>query len=91
MNKLPYKLRIFEWAAKKNSPFTVEDVMTALKPEYGTEQQFTLKRTEEYVQSLLGACMINAVETDLDENDELKVVYEVTEFGFSRMKHIPNH
>lgn len=89
MNKLPYKLRIFEWAAAQKAPFSVEDVMDALRPEYGDEKQFTVERTEEYVQSLLGACMIDAVDIDLDEKDNLMVTYQVTDFGLSRVKHIP--
>lgn len=91
MNKLPYKLRIFEWATKQGKPFTVEEAMAALKHEYGSEAQFTLKRTDEYIQSMLGACMLDAADLDLTEDGDLKITYKVTDFGMGRVKHIPKH
>ncbi len=91
MNKLPYKIRIFEWSTQQKSPFTVDDIMNALKSEYGNERQFTVNRTEEYVQSMLGACMYDASDIDLDDKGNLTVKYIVTDFGKSRIKHIPKH
>lgn len=89
MKKLALKLRVFQWAAEYDKPFGIDDVMEALKNEYGNERQFTRKRIDTYLQSFLGACMIDAAEVDLDENGELIIKYVLTDFGRGRIKHIP--
>lgn len=89
MDKLALKLRLFQWAAEYEKPFGIDDAMTALEPEYGRERQFTRKRIDTYLQSLLGACMIEAVQITLNEKQELEVKYALTDFGKGRIKHIP--
>lgn len=89
MRKLALKLRVFQWVAEYGQPFDIEDVMDALKSEYGTERQFTKKRIDTYLQSLLGACMIDASEVSLDANEDLVVKYILTDFGKKRIKYIP--
>ena len=89
MSKLPFKVRMFEWASQQNVPFTEEDIYNAMEKEYGSERQFSAKRIDTYLQSFIGSYMIKPVDLDLDENNNLVVTYTLTDFGKGRIKHIP--
>jgi hypothetical protein len=88
---LPLKLRIFEYAYQVNKPFTAEDVIRDLAPEYGAESQFTKKRILEYLHSFLGVGMLEAQNVEFDDKGELVIHCMITDFGLSRVKYIPKH
>lgn len=91
MSKLALKLRVFQWAAEQESPFSIDDIMKALKGEYGNERQFTEKRIDQYIQSFLGSCMMDVSSVAVDDNGKLRLSYMLTDFGRGRVKHIPGY
>ena len=87
--KLPLKLRVFEYLTKVDGPVTSEDVLDALKDEYPGERQMKYSRIDSYMQALLGVNMIKQSQVEFDSQGELKVYYELSDFGRSRIKYIP--
>lgn len=88
---LPLKIRVLEYVIDKKTPVTVEDVMKALKDEYGSEKQFTFKRVESYLDQFLGVNFMESDKIEFDDNGELKMSYKMTEYGMTRKKYIPKH
>lgn len=86
--KLPLKTRILEYAIDLGKDFIVDDVMTALAPEYSGEKIFTRKQVEEYVDSFLGVGFLTAESLEFDAKGELLVHCKATEYGKSRKKYI---
>ncbi|MCI9597576.1 MAG: hypothetical protein HFE75_09825 [Firmicutes bacterium] len=89
MDKLPLKLRVFEYLSQADHPVTTQEVMDAIKDEYAGERQMNYHRMDDYMQALLGVNMIREANVEYNEKGELQVHYEVTDFGKSRIKYIP--
>jgi hypothetical protein len=88
---LPLKFRIFQYIAQAKEPITADDIMIGLKSEYEGEKQFTKKRINEYLDSLLAVNMIKDANVDFNEKGELNISYEVTDLGISRVRYLPTH
>lgn len=88
---LPLKIRILEYIIQKGSSVTTDELMKALKAEYGGERQFTKKRVESYLGQLLGVGFLEAESMEMDNNNELKISYKITDYGLSRERFIPGH
>lgn len=61
----------------------VDQIMEALRPEYGSERQFTKDRYMDHVMSLEANGMVNLSSYDLDQNGELRMCYEINDEGRS--------
>lgn len=61
----------------------VDQIMEALRPEYGGERQFTKERYMDHVMSLEANGMINLSSYDLDKSGELRMCYEINDEGRS--------
>ncbi|WP_026891137.1 hypothetical protein [Lacrimispora aerotolerans] len=61
----------------------VDQIMEALKPEYGNERQFTKERYIDHVMSLEANGMVNLSSHDLDKNGDLRMYYEINDDGRS--------
>lgn len=85
---LPLKTRILEYAIQQGTGITVDDVMTALQPEYGKERMFNRKQVEEYLDSFLGVCFMDAEKLELDEQGNLQITYQLTDYGRTRRKYL---
>ncbi len=59
----------------------VDQIMEALKPEYGNERQFTKDRYIDHVMSLEANGMVNLSSHDLDKNGVLRMFYEINDDG----------
>ncbi|WP_043806045.1 hypothetical protein [Desulfocurvibacter africanus] len=62
----------------------VDDIFTALSPEYGRERQFTRETIDNHLKSLCVVGIIKDAEAMLDGDDRLIVTYRISDFG--RMK-----
>lgn len=88
---LPLKIRILEYIIEKSAPVTTDELMKALKAEYGGERQFTKKRVESYLGQLLGVGFLEAESMKMGKNNELEIAYKITDYGLSRERFIPGH
>jgi hypothetical protein len=86
--KLPLKTRILEYAIDLGKDFVVDDVISALTPEYGGERIFSRKQVEEYIDSYLGVGFLTAESTEFNNKGDLVVHCKVTDYGKSRKKYI---
>jgi hypothetical protein len=59
----------------------VNQIMEALKPQYGKERQFTKDRYMDHVMSLEANGMVNLSSYDLDQSGELRMCYEINDDG----------
>lgn len=85
---LPMKTRILEYAIAKDDGIDVDEVMSTLQPDYGSEKMFNRKQVEEYLDSFLGVGFMKAKSLDLDKDNHLHVTYLVTDYGKSRRKYL---
>jgi membrane peptidoglycan carboxypeptidase len=61
----------------------VDQIMEALKSEYGNERQFTKDRYIDHVMSLEANGMVSLSSHDLDKNGVLRMYYEINDDGRS--------
>lgn len=59
----------------------VDQIMEALKSDYGNERQFTKDRYIDHVMSLEANGMVNLSSHDLDKNGVLRMFYEINDDG----------
>lgn len=85
---LPMRFRILHLMSK-NKGLTGEEVMTALKPEYGSEGQFKKSIIETHLLSMKAVGMIEVCNASLDERGELKETFQITDYGRERLKYLP--
>lgn len=89
--KLPIKTRILEYAIEQKCSFTAKQVADALKSEYKGERTSSDKNIENLLYTYCGVGVMQAANVTFDENHNLLVEYEVTDFGRSYEKLIPGH
>jgi hypothetical protein len=68
---------------------TTEELMAALRAEYGNEGQFNKAIFNEHLMSMRAGGLIEDRDVSFDDNGELIQTFAVTEFGRSRLKYIP--
>ncbi len=86
---LPFKMRVYQIVAESEKPVNADDVMAALKPEYGGERQFSRKRVEHYLDAITAVGMIKEESFKFNEKSELTIDYVPTNLGIERLKYIP--
>lgn len=91
MMKLPLKVRMLEYAIEKDAPFTIEEVLHKISPEYPGERFVNYKFMEKLIRLFLGVNVFEAASMELDQKGELLVEYKITDFGKTYLKRIPGH
>lgn len=89
--KLPIKARILEYAIEQKKPFTASEIAEALQTEYPGEKTSSQKKIEKTLNTYCGVGVLRTTDIQFDENQELIVWYEVTDFGKGYEKMIPGH
>lgn len=88
MGTLPLKTRILKYAIDKGEqPFTLEEVMAALEPEYRGYSLFTPKMMKNYYESFIGIGFFKTVDMAFDNNGELVYKCVATNDAFARSKY----
>jgi hypothetical protein len=64
----------------------IDKIMENLKPLYGSEGQFTKKRFLDHVMSLEANGMIDMESYELDENQELSLIFRINDEGRKAVK-----
>lgn len=77
---LPARTAVLNYLYKVNAA-DVNQIMTALKPEYGNERQFNKGMYMEHVLSLEANGLVEMKSYDLDKAGELVLVYQINDDG----------
>lgn len=85
MRLLPARTAVLNYMASIREA-DVRQVMSALKPKYGSEKQFTEVLFLEHLMSLECNGYLEQSGYDLDENGHLRIYYTITEDGQSAVK-----
>lgn len=88
MAKIPMKMRVIQWL-KDNPCSNIEDVMDALKGEYGGEGQFSKSNFNHMIQAMKAIGIISNCKVEIDEAEHVMVYYSLTDYGIKSMKYIP--
>lgn len=88
MAKIPMRFRILHLMSVYEM-LSDEEIMKALKEEYGTEGQLKKSIIDSHLQSMRAVGMIENADVSLDENDNIKIKYKITDYGLSRLKYLP--
>jgi len=86
--KLPMRFRILHHFCQVESASN-QQLMDALRPEYGTEGQFNSAIFNEHLMSMRAGGLIEDKAVSFDPEGNLVQEFAVTEFGKSRMKYLP--
>lgn len=81
-NKLPLRLKVLSYINTVPET-TLEKTMHALKPEYGSERQFTEKNFMDHFLSLKENGLIDDIDYDLSQDNSLIIHYAINELGKS--------
>ena len=82
---LPMRFRLLQYLSTVEEN-TVEDVMKALKPEYGSEKQFSKINLSNSLFSMKENGLIDDKKVELDSNGELRIYYSVNDEGRMLLK-----
>ena len=88
-NVLPMRFRLLHHLStvKEN---TVDDIMNALKSEYGDEKQFNKINLSDSLFSMKENGLIEDTKVELDSSGELCIYYSINDFGRALLqKYIP--
>lgn len=88
MNKLPMRFRILHFFTQQKKA-SVDDVLRALRGEYGGEGQFNAGRIGQHLASMRAAGLIEDRDVEFDAAGNLVQWFSITDFGASRMKFLP--
>lgn len=86
--KLPMRFRILHLMAG-GQEMTSQEVMDALRDEYGDEGQFKPGVINTHLQALRAVGMIEVADVQFDEKGELVEKFKITDYGRSRLKYLP--
>lgn len=89
--KLPVKTRILEWAILEDKEFYPQEVVEILNNEYSGERQTNVKNVENTLEMYTKVGLMDSVSIDMDDKNELKVSYRITQDGKNTIKYIPGH
>lgn len=79
--KLPIKTRVIQYAIEKDAPFTAKEVYRAIREEYPGEAGCSVKAIDDILLVVKGNGYLDYKKVGYDENGELSVEYEVTQYG----------
>lgn len=88
MMKLPLRSRVLHFLSNSGS-VTCEQVVDALKDEYGDEGQFKPSVVEGHLMSLRAVGIVDVDKVDFDDNDNLMLWYKITDYGRSKLSYLP--
>lgn len=88
MATLPMRFRLLYQMANTKT-INVYELMEALSNDYGNEGQFTLKSFNNHLASMRAVGLIEEVEVDMDTQGNLLETFAITDFGRTRLKHLP--
>lgn len=77
---LPLRFRMLHYISTVDKT-CVNDIMAALKPEYGTEKQFTKDVFSEHLLDMKANFVIDDHDVMLDSKGELVIYYSINEEG----------
>ncbi|SHH25661.1 hypothetical protein [Desulfosporosinus lacus] len=82
---LPLRFRMLHYVStvKKASP---DEIMKALKPEYGTEKQFTKKVFADHLLDMKANHILEDNDVELDDKGELLIYYSINDEGRRLLK-----
>ena len=86
-NRLPVKTNLVRYAINKDAPFTVQEAYEELKKIYPNEKTCSLKLIDSWLLNIQGTGYIRRGDCYFDENGELIVYFEVTDYGKSCEKY----
>lgn len=84
---LPMRFRILHLMSV-NKSLTLDGVMAALKPEYGSEGQYKESMVNLHLQSMRAVGLIEVSDAAL-EGGKLKETFRITDYGKDRLKYLP--
>ncbi|SMC70298.1 hypothetical protein [Sporomusa malonica] len=88
---LPLRFRMLHYISTVDKT-NVDEIMKALKPEYGTEKQFTKEVFVEHLMDLKANFVIDDNDVVLDNKGELVVYYSINDEGNRLLKkYLPKH
>lgn len=85
---LPMRFRMLH-IISKNEDIDCGELITALKPEYGTEGQLKASIIENHLASMRAVGMIKDTQLSVNESNELIQRVKITEYGRSRLAYLP--
>ncbi len=88
MMKLPLRSRVLHYVSNSGS-VTLDQVVDALKDEYGDEGQFKRSVIEGHLMALRAVGIIEVEKAELDDNDNLVLWYKITDYGKSKLVYLP--
>lgn len=91
MRKLPLKTRILQYAIEKDAPFTIEELQKEMSKEYPGERFCNEKYIDRLVLSCCGVKVMEPIDINYDDNNNLQISYQITNFGKSYKKMIPGN
>ncbi|KUK31229.1 MAG: Winged-helix DNA-binding domain protein [Thermoanaerobacterales bacterium 50_218] len=86
--KLPMRFRILHLISEKEN-MGVDEVMEALRPEYGGERQWKRGVIYDHLRALKAVGMIETTDVSLDEKGNLVEKFKITDYGKSRLRYLP--
>lgn len=86
--KVPLRFSILGYLIDRTRPATSQDVFEGLNSQYGRERQFNMPFIENHLDSLRGVGIIEVVDA-VEEADNLILSYQVTNYGRSRGRYLP--
>ncbi len=88
---LPLRFRLLHYISTVDKT-CADEIMQALKPEYGTEKQFAKEVFVEHLLDLKANFVIDDNEVRLDDKGELVIYYSINEEGKRLLKkYLPKH
>lgn len=88
---LPLRFRMLHYISTVDKT-NVDEIMKALKPEYGTEKQFTKEVFVEHLMDLKANFVIDDNDVELDNKGDLVVYYSINDEGNRLLKkYLPKH
>ena len=88
-HKLPLRFRILHLFIHAKTPLSVHQIQTELGPEYGGEGQFSQNHLDNHLLSMKAVGLISGTNPFFDDKGEVHEMYEVTDFGRSRVTYLP--
>lgn len=80
MTLLPLRFRLLQFLSTVEKA-NVDQMMEALKEEYGTESQFTRPRFKNHALSMMANAVIDEAELTVTEDGELDIFYCINDEG----------
>ncbi len=87
--QLPLKMRVLDWVLDYGKPFDADDVYNAIHEEYKGERFCNPKHIDRLIGAMCGNMIFDLYEGKTAPGEELKIKYQITEFGKQTGRLIP--